>query len=81
MKASAQIHSVDNISGTSTKTGNPYDLDFLSFVDLDTFDKVKLLINKDQVKTLNPLIGKKGVVSVGFDPKSERLNFLTFAAA
>ena len=80
MKSRAKILKVENISGHSAKSGNDYNLDFLHFLDLDNFDKVKLLVPKDQIPGLSASIGKDCVVDLGVDPKTEKLQFVAFKA-
>ena len=81
MIARAKILKVENISGDAKATGKPYNLDFLHFLDVDNFDKIKLLVPKDQVSILQSFIGKDGTMQLGVDPKSEKLQFVSFKAA
>lgn len=78
MKSRAKVLKLENISGTSSKTNNDYNLDFLHFLDLDNYDKVKVMVPKDQVAILGGCIGKDGVVELGVDPKTEKLQFASF---
>lgn len=81
MFANVKVMKHENISGTSAKTGNDYDLDFIHFFDKDTLDKFRLMVSKEEVKAMAPHVGKEGVVSFGQDPKTEKLDFQFFKAA
>jgi len=80
MKARAQVLKCENVKGTSTKTGNAYDLDFVHFLDKDSYDKIKLLVPKDQVQVLKAAEGKEGVLEVCVNAKTEKLEFSGFKA-
>jgi len=81
MIARAKILKVENISGDAKATGKPYNLDFLHILDTDNFDKIKLMIPKDQVTILASFVGKDGTIHLGVDPKTEKLQFVSWKAA
>jgi hypothetical protein len=81
MQAKARLLSVENISGTSRKTGNDYSMDVAHFLDLQTFDKMRLNLPKDDVRDVRAQIGKDGVLDVGFDPRTEKITFVGFKTA
>jgi hypothetical protein len=80
MKAKARIVNVDHISGTG-KTGKPYDMHIGSFLDLDTYDKIRLSVPDAQVENIKACVGKDGMLDVGFDARTEKLSFVGFKAA
>lgn len=81
MKSRVKLLKIENISGTSAKTGNEYDMDFLNVLDLDNFDKFKVIAPKDQLDILRSFLGKDGILEVSVNPKSEKLEFSAFKAA
>jgi len=81
MKAKVKILKVENISGTSQRTGNDYDMDILHILDVDSFDKFRVLVPKDQVDVLRSNSGKDGILELGIDAKTEKLQFVAFKVA
>jgi Trk K+ transport system NAD-binding subunit len=80
MKARIKVLKLENKAGIA-KSGNPYDLDFLHFLDLDNFDKISVMIPKDQVAIIGSCIGKDGTIDLGMDAKTEKLQFSAFKLA
>lgn len=81
MKARVRVLKAENIHGTSAKTGNDYDMDFVHFLDVDNFDKFKVLVPKDELGALKSNIGKDGLLEVSVNPKTDKLDFGAFKAA
>ena len=81
MKARVKLLKTENISGTSSKTGNGYDLDFAHVLDLDNFDKFRVMVSKDDARTLSAHAGKEGVLELGVDAKTDKLTYAGFKVA
>ena len=79
MQANVQVLKHENISGEG-KNG-PYNLDFIHFLDVSNFDKFKLLVRGDDLDKLKASTGKRGVLEVCVNPKTDKLDFSDFKAA
>jgi hypothetical protein len=81
MKARVRILKFENINGTSAKTGNDYNMDFMHVLDIDNFDKFKVLVPKDELVTLRSVTGKEGVLDCCFNPKTDKFDYASFKVA
>ena len=81
MKARVKVLKFENINGTSSKTGNDYDMDFMHVLDIDNFDKFKVLVPKDELGALRQATGKEGLLDCCVNPKTDKLDFASFKAA
>ena len=81
MKARVRILKFENIHGTSAKTGNEYDMDFMHCLDIENFDKFKVLVPKDELQVLRAVTGKDGVLDCCVNPKTDKLDYSSFKAA
>lgn len=79
MKAKVKVLKHENVSGS--KDGRDYSLDFVHFLDLDNYDKMKLMVRGDELKTLQAAVGREGVLEVSVNPKTDRLEFSGFKVA
>ena len=78
MQAKAKYLGSENVKGTNAK--GPYDFDLAEFLDTDTFDKSRLMISKEQVVQLAPLLNRDGILLVGVNAKTEKLVYKGFKA-
>jgi hypothetical protein len=83
MQARVNYLKNENVSGTSTKSGTPkeYDLNFAHFLDTETYDKFRLMVSKEEMKSLEQHTGKVGILSLGIDPRTEKPYFIGFKVA
>jgi hypothetical protein len=81
MQGKVKFLKVENISGNSKKTGNDYDMDFGHFLDLQTFDKFRLLLDKNHLASLSAQAGREGILDLGIDPRTEKPYFIGFKVA
>lgn len=81
MKANVQVLTPSNKSGEKKDGSGSYSLDFGHFLDLETFDKLTLMLDDDQLNDVKRNVGKRGELTLGFNPKNEKLTFSGFKAA
>jgi hypothetical protein len=81
MIAKARLLQVENVKGNAKASGKPFDMEIGHFLDLESFDKMRLMLPSSQVEVLRPLHGKDGVLSIGFDARTEKLTFIGFKVA
>ncbi len=69
MKMQAQVLSINNNSGTSSKTGKPYNINELFVLDVDSPkpEVHKLMVHENDVQAAKVLVGKTVWIDVFFN--------------
>lgn len=81
MKAKVEYLRSDVFSGVSAKNGSPFTFHTAVFFDQETKDQPRVSCTEAQIKALEPMIGKTGVLDAGFTAKPDKLYFIRFAPA
>lgn len=68
MQAKARLHEIENF-------GDELQFNKGVFLDLETMDKVGVMLSDKQVKELAANVGRDGVLSLGFKPKGYDYSF------
>ena len=79
MQAKARYLGSENVKGENAK--GKYDFDLGEFLDLEGFDKVKLMLSKEQVISLAPNVNKDGSLVVSVNAKTDKLLYKSFRLA
>jgi len=80
MKAKVKVLSIREHNGTG-KNGKPYEMFFAGILDLETYDKLEVIVDAKQADALKLAENKDGVATLGYDPSRRCVTFIDFKVA